>query len=83
MIGLGAASHNTHQMRLALDAALLGAVAGSADPNDAFVWPADDLVQPLDLKNFDRLVGNGSAWVVEFYAPWCAAAASAAACNPA
>ena len=37
---------------------------------DEFVWPPDDLVMPLDLKNFDALVGNGSVWLVEFYAPW-------------
>ena len=43
----------------------------SADDEDEFVWPADDLVIPLNLVNFDALVGNGSVWVVEFYAPWC------------
>jgi hypothetical protein len=51
---------------------LLAATASASGPgdDDDFVWPKDDLVLPLDLVNFDRLVGNGSAWVVEFYAPW-------------
>ena len=44
--------------------------ASGAEDGAEFVWPPDDLVLPLDLKNFDALVGNGSAWVVEFYAPW-------------
>ena len=48
-----------------------GCLASSDADDDEFVWPPDDLVMPLDLTNFDALVGNGSAWVVEFYAPWC------------
>jgi hypothetical protein len=46
--------------------------ATAGGDGDEFVWPPDDLVMPLDLKNFDALVGNGSIWLVEFYAPWCA-----------
>jgi hypothetical protein len=47
-------------------------VSASADEDeDTFVWPADDLVMPLTLSSFDRHVGNGSTWMVEFYAPWC------------
>lgn len=48
-----------------------GCLASSDVDADEFVWPPDDLVMPLDLTSFDALVGNGSAWVVEFYAPWC------------
>lgn len=63
----------TRRLALLLAAASLlitQSVTSAAHDDDEFVWPPDDLVVPLDLKNFDSLVGNGSAWVVEFYAPW-------------
>ena len=52
-------------------AAAAGAGSGEDEGEDTFVWPADDLVMPLSLSNFDHNVGNGSAWMLEFYAPWC------------
>ena len=48
---------------------LTTACAGADE--DSFVWPADDLVVPLSLGDFDQNVGNGSTWLLEFYAPWC------------
>lgn len=27
--------------------------------------------QPLDSRNFDSSIRDGSVWLIEFYAPWC------------
>lgn len=35
------------------------------------VFTADPVVHELDISNFDATVGNGSTWLVKFYAPWC------------
>ena len=39
---------------------LLLGLAAAHEEEDEFVWPPDDLVQPLSLVDFDRAVGNGS-----------------------
>jgi len=39
--------------------------------SDAVVGLADPVIHDFNIMNFDINVGNGSTWLIKFYAPWC------------